>query len=199
MSYLALHPLFSLRDPFLGPWLDLYETAFPFEERVPISHFLEVIAARADNRSTNEELIAVLDEEDRFAGLLELNLNESLRAAGLYYFAVDPARRGQGLGAQIYAGMLQRCRRFGCDLVVFDLEDPADCPTPEAQAFARRRIEFYQRQGAQLLPGVSYRFRREPTSPGAQLLVMAHFLEPAPIEAAFPAAQALLSKDIFKP
>ncbi len=199
MTDLTLHPLLSLRDPFLGPWLDLYETAFPFEERVPVSHFLEVVQSKADCRPTGEELIAVLDDEDCFAGLLELNRSEPLRAAALYYFAVDPNRRGQGLGAQIYAAMLQRCRKFGSDLVVFDLEDPSDCPTPETQAFANRRIEFYHRQGARLLPGVSYRFRREPTSPGAQLLVMAHFLEPAPIEAAFPAAQALLSKDILKP
>jgi 2-(1,2-epoxy-1,2-dihydrophenyl)acetyl-CoA isomerase len=75
----------------------------------------------------------------------------------LRYFVVDRRLRGQGLGGMLWDAVTARLRDDGHTLLVFDVEDPAEPGCGPAQARIRsRRIGFYQRHGASLLPVAGY-------------------------------------------
>lgn len=65
------------------------------------------------------------------------------RAALLDYFAVLPAHRSRGLGAQLLDGL--RARMADTDGILIESEWPARAADP---AMARRRLGFYARAGA---------------------------------------------------
>jgi GNAT superfamily N-acetyltransferase len=76
----------------------------------------------------------------------------------LRYFVVDEAQRGQGLGGVLWEQLTGRMRAAGYALLVFDVEDPDEpgCE-PEEVRIRTRRITFYRRHGASLLPVTGYR------------------------------------------
>jgi GNAT superfamily N-acetyltransferase len=181
--------LTSLQDDLLLPWLDLYESAFPHAERVPVSVFLGFLK----EKKPNIHILAALDEEDAFAGLAIYALPEEAggRAGFLWYLATQPELRGQGLGSWIYRGILARLPR-GVEALFYDLEIPELAATPEEQLLARRRIRFYQRLGARRLSGIRYTNQCAPDRPRLTMHLMAHpRIDLAP-QAAFDLAQSFL-------
>ncbi len=76
----------------------------------------------------------------------------------LRYFVVDERLRGQGLGGIMWDALTVRLRGDGATLLVFDVEDPAEpgCG-PEQARIRARRIGFYRRHGASVLPVQGYR------------------------------------------
>jgi GNAT superfamily N-acetyltransferase len=167
----SLSIITSLQDDLLLPWLDLYESAFPLAERVPVSVLLRFLKERA----AHTHVLAALDEEDAFAGLAfyTLPLESAGRAAFLWYLATLPQLRGQGLGAWIYRGILARLPR-AVKALFFDVEIPEQAATPEERQLARRRIRFYQRLGARLLNGIRYTMQAAPDRPQLDLRLMVH-------------------------
>jgi GNAT superfamily N-acetyltransferase len=76
----------------------------------------------------------------------------------LRYFVVDRDQRGQGLGGVLWEQLTKRLREAGFTLLVFDVEDPDEAAGgPDQSATRFRRIRFYQRHGASLLPVTGYR------------------------------------------
>jgi len=76
----------------------------------------------------------------------------------LRYFVVEEGQRGRGLGGILWQHVTARLRDLGYPLLVFDVEDPDEPGCGEAEVRLRnRRIGFYLRQGAQLLPVSGYR------------------------------------------
>jgi 2-(1,2-epoxy-1,2-dihydrophenyl)acetyl-CoA isomerase len=75
----------------------------------------------------------------------------------LRYFVVDHRARGQGLGGIMWDRLTARLRADGYALLVFDVEDPAEpgCG-PDEEKIRFRRIRFYERHGAALLPVRGY-------------------------------------------
>ncbi len=69
---------------------------------------------------------------------------DSPRTALLNYFAVEPQRRGSGIGTECLRLMREALRGRGCR-IIFEVEDPEAAPDPD---YARRRIDFYKRGGA---------------------------------------------------
>lgn len=69
---------------------------------------------------------------------------DSPRTALLNYFAVEPQRRGSGVGTECLRLMREALRGRGCR-IIFEVEDPEAAPDPD---YARRRIDFYKRGGA---------------------------------------------------
>jgi GNAT superfamily N-acetyltransferase len=76
----------------------------------------------------------------------------------LRYFVVEEGQRGRGLGGILWRHVTARLRDLGYTLLVFDVEDPdePDCGEDEVR-IRNRRIGFYLRQGAHLLPVSGYR------------------------------------------
>jgi GNAT superfamily N-acetyltransferase len=169
MPSLAL--ITSLQDDLLLPWLDLYEAAFPFAERVPVSLLLGMLKEKKEDF----HMLAALDEDDAFAGLAFYILPAQAhgRAGFLWYLATRPDLRGQGLGAWIYRGILARLPR-SVEALYYDVEIPALAPSLEEQTLARRRIRFYQRLGAHVLTGIRDTIQAAPDRPKITLHLMVH-------------------------
>ncbi|MEV4314267.1 GNAT family N-acetyltransferase [Actinocrispum sp. NPDC049592] len=74
----------------------------------------------------------------------------------LRYFVVAAERRGDGVGARLWKLLTQAMRDAGHTRIVFDVEDPARTDDPAEAGIRRRRIGFYTRLGAQLLPVKGY-------------------------------------------
>jgi GNAT superfamily N-acetyltransferase len=148
-----LHSIRAVSDPLLLPWLDLYETAFPFNERILVSNILRSLPPFSTHDSI--WLLALLDAEKTFAGLAMFQRFREQNLGFLYYLAIQPERRSQGLGGAFYgqaaAELFQEV-----SLLVFEVEKPELAEDAEKRQLAQRRIRFYQRQGARLLRGVEY-------------------------------------------
>ncbi len=117
----------------------LYREAFPLIERAPFA----LLKKRAkEGRATM--LVAV--DRGAFCGFFYV-LDDS-ELAYVFYFAVDPAQRGQGRGSE----MLALLRRYYSGKRLFlALEAPDDAADNAEQRL--RRWRFYERNGFVQLPG----------------------------------------------
>ncbi|HEX9118085.1 MAG TPA: GNAT family N-acetyltransferase [Anaerolineae bacterium] len=157
-SPLTLHEIRRLDDPLLLPWLALWETSFPPEERELAAEILAAVAARPD-QDRGPHLLAATGEEDEFTGLVYYILHAGPQglAAVLAYFATAPERRNQGLGARLYRAVRDRLTALGALAVILEVEIPERAEDEARAELAARRIAFYRRLGCRRLAGVSYR------------------------------------------
>lgn len=128
------------RPAGLGDWVrlwKLYMTAFPASERKPFAMIVKMCkAGRTD--------IWCLEQNGEFRGLA-ITIN-SLDLVLLDYFAVAKELRGQGVGHEALAAILDYYRDRGLFL---EIEDPAR-PGPD-QALRQRRKAFYRSCGLEEL------------------------------------------------
>ncbi len=190
MSFVPYHllELLTLDDPLLLPWLDLYEISFPPDERVPVSRILNVLHEHARGAASGQHLLAAVPDsllapgqlspnyrvtDQRITALLYTYEPPASPAAFLWYFAVQPGLRGQGLGSRLYRDVLARLGPQARALI-FDLEDPDQMESPAGKEQALRRVAFYQRLGARVLGGIEYIQRCADHLPPLRLLLMIH-------------------------
>lgn len=118
----------------------LYEEAFPPEEKKPFSLILE------KNEAGSMEILAIEGEDGSFLGLAIFILYRDL--ALLDYLAVSPEWRGAGIGSRALALLRERHKekRF-----LLEIED-ADELTAENCVDRKRRKAFYLRNGLREMP-----------------------------------------------
>jgi GNAT superfamily N-acetyltransferase len=127
----------------------IYEEAFPPRERMPLDELL-------GTGSGGRTVLALLDGGE-VVGLASLDRIGTSPVALLEYFAVARGRRGGGLGQELWGAVIALAARPGL-AVVLEVEDPAEPGTSPAEAdLRRRRIRFYERGGARVLPVSRYR------------------------------------------
>ncbi|MGI6295477.1 MAG: GNAT family N-acetyltransferase [Armatimonadota bacterium] len=143
--------LTSINDKLLLPWLDLYETSFPPEEKILVSRFLRYLDPDFEEDGVQNHLVAAVNEHGEFVGLMFYRIRSATGAFSLWYLATLPELRGNGVGAQCYLEVVRRAQEKGSPFVVFEVEVPEASPDAE---LARRRIGFYRRLGAKLLGGI---------------------------------------------
>lgn len=182
-------------DPLLPPWLDLYETAFPADERVPVSRIVAGLQDLACGDGHGNHFLAALGESGQVVGMMYLYEPARVEAAFLWYFAVAPAARSGGLGSGLYQYLIAHLRP-GTKALIFDLEDPEEMETPEARSLAERRVAFYRRQGARMLGGIRYIQKAAPHLPELHLRLMVHPLVDLSPRAAFDCAKAVFADAI---
>ncbi len=129
----------------------LYEEAFPPRQREP---FADIVAASRDGAGI--ALVPVDGEQP--VGLAFLS---SLGAAGplfLEYFAIAADRRGAGVGQALWHAVADALAVRGEPAaVVLEVEDPAEAQiAAEEVAQRERRVRFWQRVGARMLPVSGY-------------------------------------------
>ncbi|KAA2264304.1 GNAT family N-acetyltransferase [Solihabitans fulvus] len=131
----------------------LYEEAFPAGERVPFADLVEPDAG--------DVAWALVDGGDVLGMVSLCGLGEEYDGHWLFlrYFAVTAARRGQGLGGRLWRAMF---RKLGTKSeppnLLLEVEDPAEADVDRDEQLLRaRRIAFYRRLGATLLPVADYR------------------------------------------
>ena len=178
-------------DELFQKWIDLYETAFPPEERMPVAWFLRLIGERRHGLAPNSYIQAVLDESGSFVGLLRYDLCDQPPVAYLWYIAIAPEARGAGLGAACFNEVVRRAGESGLRAVIFEVEIPEYFDDPIRRDNARRRIEFYRRLGAFLLTGIRY-MQRIPNQPEVPLHIMVRPIDPINAIEAFEMAGLLL-------
>lgn len=177
-------------DELLPKWLDLYETAFPPEEKVLVSEFLWLLGEKRDGNRRNSHIQAVLDGDDLFVALLRYDLGKEPGIAYLWYLAVDPEARSGGIGSACFREVVRRAQEAQLRAVVFEVEIPEHFDDMERREYARRRIEFYRRQGALVLSGIRY-IQRLPNQPEIPLHIMVRPIDPTTPQDAFEMARLL--------
>jgi GNAT superfamily N-acetyltransferase len=167
----GLEPVEALSAADLDRVRRLYAGGFPAQLR---ASFASVTARRA----AGEDALALLCD-GRPAGFALLRRLGGTGWSYLRYFVVDEQRRGQGLGGIMWDELTARLRADGQTLLIFDVEDPAEpgCH-PAEQRLRDRRIAFYQRHGASLLPVSGYRTPPAAGTAWASLLLLAAPLRP---------------------
>jgi GNAT superfamily N-acetyltransferase len=186
---MKLIELTSADDKLFLPWLDLYETAFPPHEKMLVSTHLQILKAKAGGGAPEHVLLAALANTSagggQFAGLVRYELIPPDQAAVLWYLAVNPALRSQGLGSQIYQEILRRIEPHTYRAMLFEVEIPELQEKDAESELASRRIQFYRRQGALLLGGIHYLQSVGWHQPLTPMHLMVHPIQPLSPQEAF--------------
>ena len=180
----------SLEDGLLLPWLDLYETAFPPNEKVLVSHFLALLKAKAEGQGEDEFMLAAVDSSGALLGLACYQHMPEARLAVLWYLAVRLQARNRGLGGKFYDHIASLVNRTGCQALLLEVEIPELCETVELAELAARRINFYRRHGALVLQGVDYLQYVGWHQPPTPMYIMVHPFQPLDAQACFDLAKA---------
>ncbi|HWS35732.1 MAG TPA: GNAT family N-acetyltransferase [Actinoplanes sp.] len=126
----------------------IYLAAFPAELRAPFTDLL-----------ADDMLVLIVD--GRPAGFAVTRRLGPTGWVFLRYFAV--LDRGAGLGSQMWRLLCAHWSAAGCTRILLDVEDPGEAGIDsDEESIRHRRIVFYQRLGAELLPVRDYR----PSQPG---------------------------------
>lgn len=150
MSEYSLEPLEALTLQAVDDVRRIYEEGFPPHQR---ADFAEV----SERRRGDESALALIrgGQPHGFAMLRSLGDTSWIY---LRYFVVDRRQRGQGLGGVLWDQLTIRLRAAGFTLLVLDVDDPAEPgQEPDEATIRSRRISFYERHGACLLPVTGYR------------------------------------------
>ncbi|RAY14820.1 GNAT family N-acetyltransferase [Actinomadura craniellae] len=130
---------------------EIYEEAFPTSERLSFDSLV------GGTKDASRSLTALLqgDEVSAFASTLRLH---GYPAVLLEYLAVHRRRRGTSLGGTLWSHVRRTAESTPTVRgVVLEVEDP-DEPgiAVDTVALRRRRLVFYRRRGARVLPVLDY-------------------------------------------
>ena len=187
-----------LDDPILLPWLDLYETSFPPNEKVLVSNHLAILQARAANQAQSDHLLAALDGSGRLQGMARCQLFPEGSFAILWYIATWPAVRNQGFGGQFYDHILSQIDPSAFKAMLLEVEIPAETEIEELGQMAQRRLAFYRRHGARLLGGIKYLQSVGWHQPLTPMHILVHPLQPIEAQAAFMLAKAYAGESVIQ-
>lgn len=191
---LSFVPIHDLNNELLLPWLDLYETAFPPNEKILVSSIIKIISDKSDN-TQEMHIIAGLDEDEKFICMAMYQLPTNKPVGVLWYMAVAPDQRGKGWGSKTYQGILSQLNPNVHKALVFEVEIPGEShSSPDAE----KRIQFYQRNGAKLLTGIHYLQNVGWHQPPTPMHIMIHPLQPLNAEAAFELAHSIFEEAMQK-
>jgi len=149
MGMYTLEPVDDLDPGATETVRRIYEDGFPVHLR---SEFNSLIT----ERQVGEVALAMV-EDGQPRGFVMLRPLGGTGWMYLRYFVVDGRLRGQGIGGILWDLLMHLLAQEGYTLLVFDVEDPAEpgCDPAEVQ-IRTRRITFYERHGARLLPVRGY-------------------------------------------
>lgn len=187
---ITFHEITGLQDDLLLPWLDLYETAFPANEKVLVSHFLELLKMKGNAKATWDFMLAGVDPSHKLAGLACYQLMPAVGAAVLWYLAIQPDGRNRGLGGEFYDHVVDQIDKSLYQALLLEVEIPGQLKTDEQRKWAARRINFYRRHGAYLLEGVDYMQFIGWHHPPTPMHIMVHPLRVLDAPACFALAKA---------
>jgi GNAT superfamily N-acetyltransferase len=145
-----LVPAESLDSAGIGHVRRIYEDGFP-------PHLSSSFESLTEGRQPGELALALTGDGEP-CGFAMLRPLGTTGWVFLRYFVVDASQRGQGLGGILWRQLTGHLRDSGYSLLVFDVEDPAEpgCD-PQELEIRQRRISFYRRHCASVLPVDGYR------------------------------------------
>jgi ribosomal protein S18 acetylase RimI-like enzyme len=185
MPELSFHEIRDIQDDLLLPWLDLYEQAFPPNEKVYVSDHLAALKERSLNKANDKCLLAALEDAAVLVGMARYDITGEPAIGYLIYLAVTEEKRNVGIGGRFYGEIVRRLQETHPSIkaVVMEVERPDQAHSEESRAYAERRIRFYLRQGAFLVGGINY-LQEVDNQPPVPMHVMVHpFVAMEPEEA----------------
>ncbi len=155
---IRFHEIFTLEDPYYDDWLDLYQSAFPINEQMQVSSHNRILRQKMHGEAGNERLLAVIDADEKLIGMSRYTHEPKCKVVSLWYLAIHNTARNQGVGSRFYNEIVRRIKEDWPESIamILEVQNPAITLDPNERAFARRRIEFYWRNGAHLLGGIYY-------------------------------------------
>lgn len=134
----------------------IYEGAFADDERVPFEGLVRWLS------QPNEQFLPrfeVLVSNDSVIGIAGYGLMLKHQFGYLAYLAIVEGRRSQGHGAWLCEHCFETLRQLSCSthgqdprLTFWEVRRPDEEISPEEREKRQRRIRFYERLGAQVLP-----------------------------------------------
>jgi GNAT superfamily N-acetyltransferase len=146
MAGLTIERPDRLEEPARARFAAIYEPSFPPSERDPTADLLAGIDA-------GRRHLDLACEDGEILGLAVTKPLTLPGTAVLEYLAVDPDRRNHGIGAVLLDGLAARLAAAAGPQArgyILEVELP-DAPTGPGADLPRRRIGFYQRNGASLI------------------------------------------------
>lgn len=188
----TFHEIITLEDALYDDYLDLYQQSFPLDEQVLVSDHNRALRQRMRRESSDQHLLAMLDEDGALVGMARYELETDCGAAVLWYVAVQEESRGKGAGTILYREIVRRVAEEMPDVsaLVYEVEKPDHTPDDERARLAERRIAFYQRNGAVLLGGIHY-VQSVGWQPEVQMHLMLHPYKPIGEAQAFAIAKSI--------
>jgi GNAT superfamily N-acetyltransferase len=193
---LIAHELTSIEDPYLYQWLDVFELSFEPGEKVLVSSILKVLRKKAKGESPEHQLLAGLLPDGSFGGMSYLYLDDEDHAGILWYMAVTPALRGNGLGAALYELAIQKCRELNYKGVFLEVEIPELQEGQEKRSYAKKRIGFYRHLGVYQLDGVEYWQEVGSHHPPTKMNLMFHPFIPMGADEIYTLAKAIFTDSL---
>ena len=155
---------------------ELYETAFPVDERREWTALLSLC------RNRSHFSLHIIYDDDRQVGFITVWQWDGWRY--IEHFAVDASCRGKGIGGDVLRAFLAG----ESSPVVLEVEIPSD-------EISRRRVEFYRRLGFELHDSFSY--IQPPYGEGRKALPMFLMTCGAPSGTDLQAVVDLLYRDVY--
>ena len=181
-------------DDLFLPWLDLFETSMPASEKMLVSYFLRLLKDKKEGMARLEYLFAALDQNNEFLGLTHYQLVDDKKLAWLWYIAIVPALRNKGWGGKLYQAVVSKVNTSRA--LFFEVEIPEIQDGIDKSEIARRRMEFYRRQGARLLRGIHYMQHVGPHQEPIPMHIMVHTFQPANEQVIFDWAKVIFQDDL---
>lgn len=133
-------------------WWDIYQNSFPVIEqdsKQQLLHALEKGAA----------IIGAYKQQGNTLGMVvfyPIHTHQAPPFIFLNYFAIAKQARSHGLGGRLLSLVIEYTKAIACPngarytALVWEIEDPQDATHDTERQLRQRRLEFYQREGAQL-------------------------------------------------
>lgn len=196
-SDLVFSEITDLNDDILPPWLTLYETAFPPEERLLIADIMASIKNKARGVEDNNRIIAVT-ADNKFLGLAMWTMFAHIKTAAMWYLAIKDEFRNSGIGSAVYNRVVADMRASGAERLIFEVEVPEEQNSKEHRQIAERRIGFYRRLGARLLEGIHYMQHVGPHQPPIPCHLMFHSFNQLTPQQAFDIANNIFGELVMR-
>jgi GNAT superfamily N-acetyltransferase len=172
----VFHPLLPGEEELFAGACRIFEQSFPPEERDPVEQLAEQVArsSRPGQPGGDRQHFEVGLLEGQVWGAAIYGWGAATATGFLAYLATDPQRRNAGLGAAFYRHAVETLIKDGIAAgrptlgMALEVERPEDAPTEAERELRTRRIGFYIRNGAFLLPGLDY--WTPPLAPGLPAL-----------------------------
>ncbi len=199
MPEIVLREIDRLSDPHLPDFLDLYETAFPANERIPVSSIIRILQAKERGEYRGEHFIVACDASDPVLGMALVDILPECAAAYLVYLAVDPDRRSGGIGRAMLDEIVKQSVEWNPETVavILEVDRPENSSTGERE-LAERRIQFYERSGGRLLEGIEYTQRVDFFPEGRPMHLMFIPLSELTAERAFEIGEYIFGEDLTR-
>lgn len=195
------HEISQQNDPRWEAWKQIYNISFPVNEKVKEEYFLSIMDQKSRDEGFHKHILSYnFNNNSNIEGIAYYEVFQELKTAFLWYIATDVAVRGRGFGSYIYQDLCQSLRDSGINMLVFEVEIPSTSEDTlvSNHLMARRRVEWYLRQGAQILEGIEYYQTVDAEIEPIKMWILVHLFSQLDVDQVFATCSDILGESFSK-